>query len=104
MKKLALFAAAGLTLASLGFSAGAFAQAAPTFAEADSDHDGFVDFNEAQASHPGLGQQAFDQADTNKDGVLDEAEYAQLGGIDSVTNPGSDKAPKADASEETPAN
>lgn len=88
MKKLALIAAAGLTLATFGIGAGAYAQAAPTFAEADTDHDGFVDFNEAVASHPGLGQQAFDQADTNKDGKLDEAEYAQLGGQEGVTQTG----------------
>ena len=104
MKKLALIAAAGLTLASLGFSAGAFAQAAPSFVEADSDHDGFVDFNEAQASYPGLGQQAFDQADTNKDGKLDEAEYMQLGGMEGTTNMGTDNAPATEASpaSETP--
>ena len=103
MKKLALLAAAGLTIASLGFGASAYAQAAPSFADADSDHDGYVDFNEAKAAYPNLGQQAFDQADTNKDGKLDEAEYAQLGGIATTTPTGQDATPSESSSSETPA-
>lgn len=85
MNKIALLiAAAGVA----GFSGAAFAQdtsapngaGAPSFDAADTNHDGFVDFGEAQAAYPGLTQNNFDQVDTNKDGKLTADEYAQLGG------------------------
>lgn len=85
MNKLALIiAAAGVA----GFTGSAFAQAAatspgagaPTFDQADTNHDGYVDFTEAVAAYPGLNQDNFDQVDTNKDGKLSVDEYNQLGG------------------------
>ncbi len=81
MKKIALIlAAAGIA----GFAGAAVAQATPTFAQADTNSDGFVDFGEAQAAFPGLTQNNFDQVDANKDGKLSEAEYGQL--APSLTN------------------
>jgi EF hand len=86
MNKIALIiAAAGMA----GFTGAAIAQdassapnggGAPSFDMADSNHDGFVDFSEAQAAYPGLDQNNFDQVDTNKDGKLTLGEYGQLGG------------------------
>lgn len=79
MNKIALIlAAAGMA----AFSGAAVAQSggAPTFAAADTNHDGFVDFQEAQVAYPGLDQKNFDQVDTNKDGKLTQDEYNQLGG------------------------
>ncbi len=85
MNKIALIvAAAGV----VGFGGAAFAQdastvspgaGAPSFETADANHDGFVDFPEAQAAYPGLDQNNFDQVDTNKDGKLTADEYQQLG-------------------------
>lgn len=40
----------------------------------DADGDGNVTFEEAQASHPDLTQDAFNEMDANQDGVLDQDE------------------------------
>ena len=77
MNKIALILAAASMAA---FSGAAVAQATPTFATADANQDGFVDFGEAQAAFPGLTQNNFDQVDTNKDGKLTQDEFNQLGG------------------------
>lgn len=81
MQKIALIiAAAGIA----SFSGFAMAQTTPTFAQADTNQDGFVDFGEAQVAFPGLTQNNFDQIDANKDGKLTAAEFAELG--PSLTN------------------
>jgi hypothetical protein len=91
MNKIALIlAAAGLA----AFSGAAVAQGTPTFATADANHDGFVDFGEAQAAFPGLTQNNFDQVDTNKDGKLTQDEFNQLGGTYSPQNNQSSSASK----------
>ena len=77
MNRIALIlAAAGMA----AFSGAAVAQATPTFAQADTNGDGFVDFGEAQVAFPGLTQNNFNQVDTNKDGKLTQDEFNQLGG------------------------
>ncbi len=77
MNKIALIlAAAGMA----AFSGAAVAQATPTFAQADTNGDGFVDFGEAQVAFPGLTQNNFNQVDNNKDGKLSQDEFNQLGG------------------------
>ena len=91
MNKIALLVAA---VGVAGFTGGAFAQStstspgpgAPSFDQADTNHDGSVDFTEAQAAYPGLDQNNFDQVDTNKDGKLSPDEYNQLGGEGQYTN------------------
>ena len=77
MNKLALAAAAALTLGT--FSVAVIAQEDPTdFNTVDSNKDGVVTFEEALAVHASLSQLIFDQADTNGDGTLDEAEFLAL--------------------------
>jgi hypothetical protein len=78
MKKLALFAAAGLLAA--GFGGVAMAQD-DAFTKADANHDTFVDMAEAQGVYSTLTQAQFDQADANKDGKLDAAEFGSLQGL-----------------------
>ncbi len=64
-----------ITLAAIGLTSAAFAQAAPvTFASVDTDTSGGVSLAEAQVAWPDLTQEAFDAADTSKDGSLDQAE------------------------------
>lgn len=70
MKKFAI------TLAALGLSTAAFAQAeAVTFAAVDTDLSASVSLAEAQVAWPDLTQEIFDAADANKDGSLDQAEF-----------------------------
>ena len=89
MNKIALIIAA---VGVAGFTGTAFAQStsngagAPGFDVADSNHDGFVDYAEALAAYPGLTQNNFNDADTNKDGKLTSAEYGQLGGAGQYNN------------------
>jgi len=65
-----------ITFAAIGLSTAAFAQAeAPTFASADTDTSGGVSLAEAQVAWPDLTQEAFDAADANKDGQLDQTEF-----------------------------
>lgn len=65
-----------ITLAAIGLTSAAFAQAAPvTFTSVDADTSGGVSLAEAQVAWPTLTQEAFDAADTNKDGSLDQAEF-----------------------------
>ncbi|MDC9825756.1 hypothetical protein PRN20_18635 [Devosia sp. ZB163] len=65
-----------ITIAAIGLSTAAFAQAAPvTYATVDTDTSGGVSIAEAQVAWPTLTQEAFDAADTNKDGQLDQAEF-----------------------------
>jgi len=65
-----------ITIAAIGLSTAAFAQAAAvTYATVDTDTSGGVSIAEAQVAWPTLTQEAFDAADTNKDGQLDQAEF-----------------------------
>ncbi|WP_421759321.1 hypothetical protein [Devosia sp.] len=65
-----------LTLAAIGLTSSAFAQtAAVTFESADTDTSATVTLAEAQAAWPDLTKDAFDAADTNKDGALDKTEF-----------------------------
>ena len=82
MNKLALLAAAALTVTSFGV-AGAMAQAGGTddFAKADANKDGAVDMTEAQGLYANLTQDLFTKADANADGKLDETEFASLQGL-----------------------
>ena len=50
--------------------------AAKKLKEADSNHDGQVTFEEVSAAKPGYPKEAFDAYDSNKDGVLTEADFA----------------------------
>ena len=84
MNKIALIiAAAGVA----GFSGAAFAQGtSPTFEQADTNHDGSVDFAEAQAAFPGLTEGQFKNADTNHDDKLTADEYAGLSPVSPTQN------------------
>lgn len=65
-----------ITVAAIGLTSAAFAQAAaPVFTAVDTDTSGGVSLVEAQVTWPDLAQEAFDAADTNKDGSLDQAEF-----------------------------
>jgi hypothetical protein len=65
-----------ITVAAIGLTSAAFAQgAAITLASVDSDSSGSVSLAEAQVTWPDLTQEAFDAADTSKDGQLDQAEF-----------------------------
>ena len=79
MKKLALLAAAGLVVA--GFGAGAALAQDDAFTKADANHDMSVDMTEAMGVYATLTQAQFDQADANKDGKLDAAEFGSLQGL-----------------------
>lgn len=65
-----------ITIAAIGLSSAAFAQAAAvTLTSVDTDTSGGVSLAEAQVAWPDLTQEAFDAADANKDGSLDQAEF-----------------------------
>ncbi len=65
-----------ITLAAIGLTSAAFAQAAAvTLTAVDTDTSGGVSLAEAQVAWPDLTQEAFDAADTSKDGSLDQAEF-----------------------------
>ena len=65
-----------ITVAAIGMTSATFAQAmAPTFAEVDTDMSSGVTITEAQAVWPDMTQEAFDAADTNLDGQIDQAEF-----------------------------
>jgi hypothetical protein len=80
MNKLALVAAAALTVAMFGGPV--LAQDASAVAvditAVDTNTDGFVDLAEAQVLFPALTQEQFTAADTNADGKLDATEYGAL--------------------------
>lgn len=65
-----------VSLMIVGFSAAAVAQGLPAFEEVDTNGDGMISQEEAAAVE-GLD---FASADTNQDGSLDRAEYAEAGG------------------------
>lgn len=65
-----------VSLLILGFAGGALAQDLPAFEEVDQNGDGAISEEEAQAVE-GLD---FASADTNQDGQLDRAEWAEVSG------------------------
>lgn len=71
-KILITFAAIGLT------TSFAVAQDVPAFAGADGDASGDVTLAEAQAVWPDLTQEAFDAADADKSGSLNQTEFDAL--------------------------
>jgi hypothetical protein len=94
MSKL-LIAAAAAGLASIAIGAPVFAQDQPSqnasqgqtsvlsqlatsFADADTDKSGGISFTEATAVHPSLTQAQFNMVDQDKNGSLNEDEYAAL--------------------------
>jgi hypothetical protein len=100
MKKLALLAAASLVVAGLGAGV-ALAQDDP-FLKADTNHDTFVDMTEAMGVYSTLTQAQFDQADANKDGKLDAAEFGSLQGLtatDQGNQASSSQAPSSSAAQ-----
>lgn len=65
---------------------------APSFSQLDTDGDGSISRNEAQAM-PQL-EQNFQQADRNQDGKVDQSEFAQFEtGADTGMAPGGQQAP-----------
>ena len=80
MNKLALAAAAALSVATFG--AAAIAQDSSTdFDSVDANHDNIVSFEEAAGVYTGLSEAIFAQADANGDGSLDEGEFTALRGL-----------------------
>lgn len=57
------------------------------FTNADANRDNTASFEKAGGVYPTLTQQLFDNADVNKDGILDGAEYTSLGGLSAVRRP-----------------
>jgi len=96
MKNVAIMVAAAATAISFGV-AGAFA-ADDDFMKADANNDKTVSWTEAFAEYPTLVQAIFDQADANKDGVLDEGEYAGLKGLVGALGGTSDSSSDASSS------
>ena len=90
MNKIALIiAAAGVA----GFSGAAFAQGtSPTFDQADTNHDGFVDYAEAQVAFPGLTEGQFKNADANHDDKLTADEYVGLSPVSPTQNDSTNNA------------
>ncbi|MDO8359786.1 MAG: hypothetical protein Q7T08_07080 [Devosia sp.] len=81
MNKLALIAAAAMTIATFG-AAGVLAQSASDdFSKTDTDASSAVSFEEAMVTYPTLTQALFDQADANTDGSLDAIEFEVLVGL-----------------------
>ena len=81
MNKLALVAAAALSVATLGGAAIAQDTTGGDFAKADANKDNLVSWDEALGVYPTLTQELFTQADANADGNLDEAEFTALVGL-----------------------
>ena len=81
MNKLAIVAAAALTMTTFGI-AGAFAQTNDdAFTKADANKDASVSFEEAMGVYPTLTQDIYTKADANADGKLDAGEFAALVGL-----------------------
>lgn len=73
MKKIVLS-----SLLALGLSSAVLAQGPADFAALDADLSGGLSYFEVQAAWPDLTIEAFNAADIDGDGVLSEAEYADL--------------------------
>jgi hypothetical protein len=79
MNKITVVTIAALTAATLGVSVAM--AAAPDFIKVDANNDHVVSYDEARGAFPTLAQGLYDQADANKDGSLDEAEFGSLLGL-----------------------
>ncbi len=77
MKKIAFAAAAAMTAGAFGLAAIAQDNSSD-FQRADGNKDGTLTFEEAMIVNSTLGRGLFDQADSDGDGVLDEAEFLSL--------------------------
>jgi hypothetical protein len=80
MNKIALLAAAALTVGSLGI-APALAGTSDPFSFADGTKDGLINYPEAIGAFPTLSLNLFDVADENGDGVLGNGEFISLEGL-----------------------
>ncbi len=100
MNKLTLVAVAAVSAALFGVG-GAIAQAGGDFANVDGNKDGKVDMTEAMGVYPNLTKEQYDQADTNKDGGLDEAEFGSLAGL-FPTQTGADNNGSQPSSQDAP--
>ena len=78
MKRALLTAAVMLTALALAGTAHAWKK--PPFANVDKNGDGFIVFEEIVVFNSGLTMEVFGMIDLNKDGKIDKAEYAAMGG------------------------
>ena len=81
MNKLALVAAAALSVAAFGAAAIAQDTTATDFDKVDANKDALVSWDEALGVYPTLTQELFNQADANADGSLDASEFTALVGL-----------------------
>ena len=81
MNKIAAVTIAALTAATFGVSFAVAQDGQADFTKVDANNDKVVSYDEARGAFPTLAQTLYDQADANKDGTLDEAEYASLKGL-----------------------
>ena len=63
----------------LGLASSAFAWKKPPFRSVDKNHDGVIIFEEMRIYNPNLTLEGFAEIDLNKDGKVDQAEYAVFG-------------------------
>ena len=78
MKRPLLTLIALLTALSLATTAQAWKK--PPFESVDKNHDGVIVFDEIVVFNSGLTMELFGEVDVNKDGKIDRAEYAVMGG------------------------
>lgn len=102
MRKLALTVAAALAVGT--FATGALAQgtAGGDFSNADGNKDGGVSYQEAVGAYPGLTEEQYNQADTNQDGTLNEAEFGSLAGLAATIGGVLDQQPPSPPAEPPP--
>ena len=81
MNKLAIVAAAALTVGTFGMAAIAQDNSVGDFEKFDGNKDGLISLEEAKGAYPTLVETLFEQADANKDGSLDEGEFTALQGL-----------------------
>jgi len=78
MKRALLTTIVMLTALSLAATASAWKK--PPFESVDKNHDGVIVFDEIVVFNSGLTLELFGEVDVNKDGRIDKAEYAAMGG------------------------
>lgn len=78
MKRALLTLAVSLTVLALAATAHAWKK--PPFANVDRNQDGVIVFEEIVVFNSGLTMELFGEVDVNKDGKIDKAEYAAMGG------------------------
>jgi len=81
MNKITVVTIAALTAATFGVSVAMADDAMADFTKVDANNDKIVSYDEARGAFPTLSQILYDQADANKDGSLDEAEFGSLKGL-----------------------